>query len=62
MTPGGAFQLESAQHRSSVTFTATGQQSAESAAAPNAPDTSTPCAGDDHRVAGSITHSINVWT
>jgi hypothetical protein len=44
----------------SVTFTATGQQSVQFAAAPNAPDTSTPLPLTITGVAGSITHSITL--
>jgi hypothetical protein len=45
----------------SVTFTATGQQSVQFAAAPNAPDTSTPLPLTITGVAGSITHSITLY-
>jgi hypothetical protein len=45
----------------SVTFTATGQQSVQFAAAPNAPDTSNPLPLTITGVAGSITHSITLY-
>jgi len=45
----------------SVSFTATGQQSVQFAAAPNAPDTSTPLPVTITGVAGSITHSITLY-
>jgi hypothetical protein len=44
----------------SVTFTTTGQQSVQFAAAPNAPNTSTPLPLTITGVAGSITHSITL--
>jgi hypothetical protein len=44
----------------SVTFTSTGQQSVQFAAAPNAPNTSTPLPLTISGVAGSITHSITL--
>ena len=45
----------------SVTFTATGQQPVQFAAAPNAPDTSTPLPVTITGVAGSITYSITLY-
>jgi hypothetical protein len=45
----------------SVTFTATGQQSFQLAAAPNAPDTAKPLPLTITGVAGSITHSITLY-
>jgi hypothetical protein len=45
----------------SVTFTATGQQPVQFAAAPNAPDTANPLPLTITGVAGSITHSITLY-
>jgi hypothetical protein len=45
----------------SVTFTTTGSQNVQFAAAPNAPDTSTPLPLTITGVAGSITHSITLY-
>ena len=45
----------------SVSFTATGQQSVQFAAAPNAPDTAKPLPLTITGVAGSITHSITLY-
>jgi hypothetical protein len=56
----GALPVGVSATPNSVSFTATGQQSVQFAAAPNAPNTSTPLPLTITGVAGSITHSITL--
>jgi hypothetical protein len=57
----GALPVGVSATPASLTFTATGQQSVQFAAAPNAPKTSTPLPLTISGVAGSITHSITLY-
>ena len=57
----GALPVGVSATPASLTFTATGQQSVQFAAAPNAPKTSTPLPLTISGVAGRITHSITLY-